>query len=122
MIDLIKLEKKSQNKKILIIGVFHGDEPQGECFINSYLKTSSKIGKNSLYFIPKLIKRDTMKLKEYNTKRDFKKTKEPIPLPARQISHGFHIQAIHNLKICAIIYDVKKYTPWPAPSDTEDYI
>lgn len=54
MIDLIKLEKKSQDKKILIIGVFHGDEPQGEYFINSYLQKFSEVGKNSLYFIPKL--------------------------------------------------------------------
>lgn len=54
MIDLIKLEKDSLNKKVLIIGVFHGDEFQGEYFINSYLEKSSSIGKNSLYFIPKL--------------------------------------------------------------------
>ena len=28
------------DKKILIIGVFHGDEMQGEYFINSYLEKS----------------------------------------------------------------------------------
>lgn len=27
-----------KNAKILIIGVFHGDEPQGEFLINEYLK------------------------------------------------------------------------------------
>lgn len=53
-IDLIKLENSNYDKKILIIGVFHGDEFQGEYFINSYLKKSSTNGKNSLYFIPKL--------------------------------------------------------------------
>ena len=54
MIELIKLEKEYFNKKVLIIGVFHGDEIQGEYFINSYLKTNANCGKNSLYFIPKL--------------------------------------------------------------------
>ena len=54
MIELIKQEKNDSDKKILIIGVFHGDEPQGEFFINSYLQKSPQIGKNSIYFIPKL--------------------------------------------------------------------
>ena len=54
MIELIKQEKNDANKKILIIGVFHGDEFQGEFFIKSYLEKSTVIGKNSLYFIPKL--------------------------------------------------------------------
>ncbi|MBE7708316.1 MAG: murein peptide amidase A [Cyanobacteria bacterium SIG27] len=54
MMELIKLEKEFFNKKILIIGAFHGDEPQGEYFINSYLEKSPISGKNSLYFIPKL--------------------------------------------------------------------
>ncbi len=53
-IDLIKLENSNYDKKILIIGVFHGDEFQGEYFINSYLKKSPANGKNSLCFIPKL--------------------------------------------------------------------
>ena len=52
-IDLIKIENADYDKKILIIGVFHGDEPQGEYFINSYLKNASS-GKNALYFIPRL--------------------------------------------------------------------
>lgn len=52
-IQLIKLENADYDKKILIIGVFHGDEPQGEYFINSYLE-NKRIGKNSLYFIPRL--------------------------------------------------------------------
>lgn len=54
MIELIKQENNASNKKILIIGVFHGDEKQGEYFINSYLEKSKNIGKNSIYFIPKL--------------------------------------------------------------------
>ena len=54
MIELIKQENSKWDKKILIIGVFHGDETQGEHFINSYLENLSITGKNSLYFIPKL--------------------------------------------------------------------
>lgn len=54
MINLIKQENLASDKKILIIGVFHGDEKQGEYFINSYLEKNKNVGKNSLYFIPKL--------------------------------------------------------------------
>ena len=54
MIELIKQENKNFEKRVLIIGVFHGDEPQGEHFINSYLKNNTETGKNSIYFIPKL--------------------------------------------------------------------
>ena len=38
-----------KNAKILIIGVFHGDEPQGEFLINEYLKKHSP---KNLLFIP----------------------------------------------------------------------
>ena len=53
-IELIKLENADYDKKMLIIGVFHGDEPQGEYFINSYLEKKPESGKNSIYFMPKL--------------------------------------------------------------------
>ena len=53
-IQLIKFENSNYDKKILIIGVFHGDEPQGEYFINSYISSKPKNGKNALYFIPRL--------------------------------------------------------------------
>ncbi len=52
-IQLIKYENSSYDKKLLIIGVFHGDEPQGEYFIDSYIKNATA-GKNALYFIPRL--------------------------------------------------------------------
>lgn len=38
--------------KILIIGVFHGEEPQGEFVINKYLAESNFTQQNHLYFIP----------------------------------------------------------------------
>lgn len=53
-INLIKRNISNYDKKLLIIGVFHGDEPQGELFINSYLKTAKDPKKNLLFFIPKL--------------------------------------------------------------------
>lgn len=37
------------NNKVLVIGVFHGDEPQGEFLINEYLKNNPQ---SNLLFIP----------------------------------------------------------------------
>ena len=53
-IELIKKENSDYDKKILVIGVFHGDEPQGEYFINSYLEECPNFGKNTVYYIPRL--------------------------------------------------------------------
>ena len=53
-IQLIIKENSNYDKKLLIIGVFHGDEFQGEYFINSYLEKYPSTGKNSIYWIPKL--------------------------------------------------------------------
>ena len=50
----LKILNNSGLKKILIAGVFHGDEPQGEYFINEYLKLQKENLKNSLYFVPRL--------------------------------------------------------------------
>ncbi len=50
----LKILNNSGLKKILIVGVFHGDEPQGEYFINEYLKMQKNNIKNSFYFIPRL--------------------------------------------------------------------
>lgn len=62
-INIIKLENSDCLKKLLVIGVFHGDEIQGEYFINSYLEKSATVGKNALYFIPKLNPSGTRKNK-----------------------------------------------------------
>ena len=40
-----------QNPNVLVIGCFHGDEPQGELLINEYLKNKSE---TKLLFIPRL--------------------------------------------------------------------
>lgn len=51
----IELIGTPNNNNILIIGVFHGDEPQGKYLIEEYLKkypTKKSEQKNSLLFIP----------------------------------------------------------------------
>ncbi len=53
-IKIIKKENSNYSKKLLVIGVFHGDEFQGEYFINSYLEKSTSPKKNSVYYIPRL--------------------------------------------------------------------
>lgn len=45
----IELIGEKGNNNVLIIGVFHGDEPQGKLLIEEYLKTHSP---SSLLFIP----------------------------------------------------------------------
>lgn len=55
-IELLEVKRKSNenqdSKTVLIIGVFHGDETEGEYLINRYLKTEEKEPKNQLLIIP----------------------------------------------------------------------
>jgi len=51
-ISLFETMNDSFDKQILIIGVFHGEEPQGEYLINQFLKTDISNIKNKLYIIP----------------------------------------------------------------------
>lgn len=55
-IKLIKRLNSNYEKRFLIIGVFHGDEFQGEYFINSYLEKVGEImpTKNEIFYIPRL--------------------------------------------------------------------
>jgi len=111
-IKLIKLENTNYKKKILIIGVFHGDEPQGEYFINSYLKTA-KEGKNALYFIPRLNKNNIRQNKNMvDLNRNFP-TKNWIPgekneyfgglKPNSELETQFLVNLIDQNKFSAII-------------------
>lgn len=52
--EIIIENNANYEKTILIVGVFHGDEPQGEFFIEEYLKKCSDLGKNRLFFLPRL--------------------------------------------------------------------
>ena len=51
-ISLLETQNISYDKTILIIGVFHGEEPQGNYLINEFLKTDLSEIKNKLYIIP----------------------------------------------------------------------
>ena len=51
-IELIKLRPEHPQKTILLIGVFHGDEPDGEFLIKKYIDSKPEIEKNRLLFIP----------------------------------------------------------------------
>ena len=51
-IELIETQNTDYDKTILIIGVFHGEEPQGEYLINKFLKEDLTGIKNKLLIIP----------------------------------------------------------------------
>lgn len=51
-ISFLETENEIFDKKVLIIGVFHGEEPQGEYLINCFLEKDLTQIKNKLYFVP----------------------------------------------------------------------
>ena len=51
-ITLFETDNTIYDKKVLIIGVFHGEEPQGEYLINKFIETKPDNLKNKLYIIP----------------------------------------------------------------------
>ena len=57
-IQIYKKNNTNYEKTILVIGVVHGDEPQGEFLINEFLNrhddTYFENGKNRIFFIPRL--------------------------------------------------------------------
>ena len=50
--EIIKFNETKYDKTVLILGVFHGDEQDGEYLIREYIKLNPKIYKNRLIFIP----------------------------------------------------------------------
>jgi len=51
-IELLEFQSDENRKTVLIIGVFHGDEPQGEVLIRRFLKERTSAPKNRLLLIP----------------------------------------------------------------------
>lgn len=49
---IIKFNETKYNKTVLILGVFHGDEQDGEFLIQKYIDSNPKITKNRIIFIP----------------------------------------------------------------------
>ena len=50
--EIIKFNETKYDKTVLILGVFHGDEQDGDYLIREYIKLNPKIYKNRLIFIP----------------------------------------------------------------------
>ena len=51
-INLYKISGEHTGKTVLIVGVFHGEEPQGFLSINNYFKNFNEISKNNIFIIP----------------------------------------------------------------------
>ena len=71
--EVIEKKPKNYSKTILILGVMHGDEPQGEFLIKKYLENccDSEI-KNKLVFIPCI--------NEYGKKHNIRQNKNGVDL------------------------------------------
>lgn len=50
--EIIKFNETIYAKTVLILGVFHGDEQDGEFLIRKYIDSNPKITKNRIIFIP----------------------------------------------------------------------
>lgn len=116
-IELIETQNSNYKKTILIIGVFHGEEPQGEYLINRFLKTDLSGIKNKLLFIPclnpdgknKNIRQNANKI---DLNRNFPTKNWEITnkadyfggnSPASEIETKFMIEILDNFKFDAIL-------------------
>ncbi len=109
----LKILNNSGLKKILVVGVFHGDEPQGEYFINEYLKLNKVNAKNSLYFVPRLNENNLRTNKNgvdlnrnFPTKNWIKSTKDDYfggEVAASEEETKFLVKLIEENKFDAII-------------------
>ena len=116
-IQLLESQNKHFDKTVLIIGVFHGEEPQGNFLINEYLKTDTKGIKNKLLIIPCLnpdgmIKNQRQNSNGVDLNRNFPTKNWTISenkeyfggtTPASEIETRFMINILDNYKIDAIL-------------------
>ena len=116
-IELLETQNKNFDKTILIIGVFHGEEPQGEYLINKYLKEDLSEIKNKLLIIPclnpdgkRINKRQNANGIDLNRNfptKNWKKTDNPDYFggnePASEIETKFMIEVLSEYKIDAIL-------------------
>lgn len=112
-IKIIKKKNSNYEKKLLIIGVFHGDEFQGEYFIDSYLKNENIPKKNEVYYIPRLNKNNERKNKNgvdlnrnFPTKNWIKSSNNDYfggDKPNSEIEVQFLVELINKNKFDAII-------------------
>lgn len=116
-IVLYETTNTNYNKTILIIGVFHGEEPQGNYLINEYLKTDLSKIKNKLVIIPCLNPDGMKKNQRQNSNgvdlnRNFPTKNWKITdkkeyfgglEPASEIETKFMIEVLENYKFDAIL-------------------
>ena len=116
-IELFETTNTDYKKTVLIIGVFHGEEPQGEYLINKFLETNLSEIKNKLLVIPclnpdgKSINRrqnaNGIDLNRNFPTTNWKKTDNADYFggnePASEIETKFMIEVLNNYKINAIL-------------------
>lgn len=116
-ITLYETTNENYDKIVLIIGVFHGEEPQGDYLINKYLKTDLSKIKNKLVIIPCLNPDGMAKNQRQNSNgidlnRNFptknwkitdKKEYFGGTSPASEIETKFMIEVLEKYKFDAIL-------------------
>jgi len=108
-VNIIVNHYSDYNKKLLIIGVFHGDEFQGEYFINSYLKKKNTPQKNEVHYIPRLNKNNVRtNLRGVDLNRNFP-TKNWIKSERNDYFGGDEPNSEYETKFLVDLIDKEKY-------------
>lgn len=116
-ITLLETQNSNYDKTILIVGVFHGEEPQGEYLINKFIQQDLSFIKNKLVIIPCLNPDGKNKNQRQNANgvdlnRNFPTKNWKITArkeyfggnaPASEIETKFMINVIKNYKFDAIL-------------------
>ncbi len=116
-IELFDIQNGRYDKTVLIIGVFHGEEPQGEYLINRYMKTDLSGIKNRLLIVPCLNPDGKKQNKRQNANgvdlnrnfptKNWKKTDNPEYFggnsPESEIETKFMTEIISKFRIDAIL-------------------
>lgn len=110
---LLKRSPENFEKTVLVIGIFHGDEPDGEYLINRYLQEKNDT-KNRLLFIPCLNPdgKDTKTRQNSNgvdLNRNFP-TQNWAKLPSNDDYYGGEKPA-SEIETQFLIYIIEKYKP-----------
>lgn len=136
----IELKKYKANtdyktpKNVLVVGVVHGDEPQGEYLINKYLKKEDRILNNNLLYIPRLNSNNKRKNKNnVDINRNFPTKNWELTDIKNDYFGGFHpnsevetkllVELIENNKFDAIItiHSPYKIVNYDGPAESLAY-
>ncbi len=116
-VELLETKNNNYDKTVLIIGVFHGEEPQGEYLISQFLKTDLSKIKNKLLIIPclnpdgkSINKRQNANGIDLNRNfptKNWKITDNPEyfggNMPNSEIETKFMVEVLDNYKFDAIL-------------------